>query len=187
MKLSPKQAIERADITLDDLASNGGLLNEEQANRFIDFVYEAPTLLKEVRQVKMNSHTTKIEKIGFGQRILRPSPGSGQELAANDRVKPTTDKIEINTEEVVGEVWLPYEVLEDNIEEANLEETIMRNIALRTAVDLEELAIQGDTGSRGMVPGVWFRSPRKKDGVPESISRQKSVPVPIISEIGGIV
>ena len=147
MKLTPKQAIERADITLADLTANGGLLQPEQADRFIDFIYAAPTLINGVRQIKMGSHTTKIPKIGFGDRILKPSPGSGQELASNDRSKPTTDEVEITTVEVVGEVRLPYEVLEDNLEEANLEETVMRNIATRSAVDLEELALQGDVNS----------------------------------------
>jgi HK97 family phage major capsid protein len=143
-KLTAKEAIERADVVLADLSAGGGLLQEEQADKFINFIYEAPTLLSDVRQVKMRSHTTKISKIGFGDRILKPTPGSNRALADVDRTKPQFDKVELTTQEVVAEVILPYEVLEDNLEEENLEETVMRNIATRVAIDLEELALNGD-------------------------------------------
>ena len=147
MTLSAKQAIERADLALSDLSSDGGILAPKDADRFIDFIYDAPTLLQQVRQIRMSSHSQKVQKIGFGQRILKPSPGSLTELDAADRSKPTTSEIEMTTEELVAEVNLPYDVLEDNIEGENLAETIMRHIAIQVAVDMEEFALQGDSAS----------------------------------------
>jgi hypothetical protein len=119
MPLSAKEAIERADMTLDDLTQNGGMLAPADADRFIDFIYQAPTVLSVARQIRMNSHTQRIQKIGFGSRILKPSPGANTELADNDRSKATTSEIEMTTKEVVGEVWLPYDVLERKFEHKN--------------------------------------------------------------------
>lgn len=161
--------IQKADMTLSDLSS-GGLLNPEQANKFIRIVAQEPTILRQVRQVIMGAPTRKIDKIGFADRILMPAI-SGTALAANTsatnrRSKPTTSQIELVTKEVIAEVRLPYDVIEDNIENANMglgvdggaensgkpvkgsfKDTIVQMIGSRVALDLEELALLGDTGS----------------------------------------
>lgn len=139
--------LQKGDIAVADLVSNGGLLNTEQTNKFIRVIIDAPTILNEVRTVQMNSPKLEINKIGFGTRILKPAPTSGTALAAVDRSKPTTSKVTLDTTEVIAEVHIPYDVLEDNIERGNLEDTIMFQIAERTALDLEELLILGDTAS----------------------------------------
>ena len=149
--------IRKADLTLADLASNGGLLNPEQTNTFIRTLIDSPTILNSARVVTMSAPTRKINKIGFGSRILRPAV-SATALSSGDRVKPTTSQVELNTKEVIAEVNLPYDVLEDNIEGGNinvamdqgaggLHETIVQLIAERAALDLEELIIMGDTAS----------------------------------------
>ena len=84
------------------------------------------------------------------------------------RARPTTEQIELNTKEVIAEVRLPYEVIEDNIERGNIGagmagtgrpsggivDTIMTLIAERVAIDLEELAINGDTASTDVYLGL---------------------------------
>lgn len=148
--------LQRADLALSQLASNGGLLDAEQTNTFLDMVIDEPTILKQVRTVKMNSSTQKINKIGLSGRLLRPATqtggaeddgSNGRYLAKSKRSAPTTSQIEMSTREVIAEVRIPYEVLEDNIEGQNLEEHIMRLIASRAALDLEELALHGDTAN----------------------------------------
>jgi hypothetical protein len=52
-----------------------------------------------------------------------------------------------NPKEVIAEVHLHYEVLEDNLERGNLESHIMRLIAERASLDLEEWMLSADTGS----------------------------------------
>ncbi len=152
------QIIQKADMTLADLAA-GGLLNEEQANAFIRKVLVQPTILRQARAVQMNSPQRKIEKIGFGSRIMRAAE-SGVALTSDQRAKPTTGKITLNTSEVIAEINLPYDVIEDNIERGNInagganqspnpvqgsfKDTIMDMIAERAALDLEEVALLGD-------------------------------------------
>lgn len=159
--------IQKADFTLADLAS-GGLLNPEQAATFIRNLQTSPTILNQMRTVVMSSPQRNINKIGFADRILMPAT-SGVALdedtsPTNRRSKPTTDQVVLTTKEVIAEVRLPYDVIEDNIERGMInadnpsgpstnpvsggfKDTIMALIAERAAIDLEELAILGDTAS----------------------------------------
>lgn len=146
MKTS-RDIVAKADLAVSNLIADGGYLNPEQANKFIDIVIDQPTIIQTVRNVKMNAPKRKIEKIGFGNRILRAAPASGTALGDGLRAKPDLGMIELETKEIIAEVWIPYDVLEDNIEKASLEDTIMAKIAERTALDLEELILLGDSGS----------------------------------------
>jgi len=145
--MSQRDIVAKADIAVSNLIADGGYLNPEQSDKFIRMIQEQPTIIKEIRTVRMNSPKREIDKIGFASRILRPAPASGETLASSERAKPTTSKITLTTKEVIAEVHLPYDVLEDNIERGSLEGTIMEMISERASVDLEELIIQGDTTS----------------------------------------
>ncbi len=161
-----QQLLQKADIAIGDLTANSGLLNPEQANAFIRKLLIQPTLLAQARKVVMNAPTRKINKIQFASRILKAGYTAGlsrtlDDTANRERSKVTTEQIELNTKEVIAEVRLPYEVIEDNLERGNiglsrdgggassggLVATIMDLIAERAALDLEELAILGDTAS----------------------------------------
>lgn len=157
MSKSNQDLIRKADIALADLTSGGGLLNPEQTDRFIRTLIESPTILQSCRVVTMNAPTRNINKIGFGSRILRAGV-SGTALSSGDRVKPDLSKVTLTTKEVIATVYLPYDVIEDNIEggqvdvplqsgAGGLHDTLVQLIAERAALDLEELAISGDTGS----------------------------------------
>lgn len=152
--------LRRADLVLGDLDTNGGLLQPEQANTFIDFIQEQPTIVGQSRLIRMNSPRRLIDRMGFDKRILQAATNSGStppadgqmDDATNDRYlararrsKVTTTQIEVNTSEMIGEVRIPYEVLEDNIERGGMEAHIMRQMAERFAVDLEEFALLADT------------------------------------------
>lgn len=146
----------RADIAINDLDTNGGLLNPEQSKQFIDMILDEPTILPQARVVRMGSPDVWINRIGFGSRILRAArtSGSAEDAGGNnryvraaDRAKPTTAQIQLNSSELIAEVRIPYEVLEDNIEGQSLEAHILRLIAKQVALDLEEWALWADTAS----------------------------------------
>ena len=148
-----KNLIQKADMALADLAT-AGRLTPEQTDRFLRKLIDTPTLLTQCRTVAMGAPEMKINKIGFGSRILRPATSSVA-LSAADRAKPDLGQVTLTTKEVIAEIRLPYDVLEDNIEGGNvragseqgaggLHQTIVELIAQRAALDLEELAIRGD-------------------------------------------
>ena len=155
-----KDLMQKADWSVGDL-STGGLLNDEQSNQFIRKLLVQPTILNQSRVVTMSSPQRQINKIQFSSRILKPAV-SNVALAVGDRSAPTTEQVLLATTEVIAEVRLPYDVIEDNIERGNIgmhtdtngtptsggiRDTIMTLIAERAALDLEELALLGDTGS----------------------------------------
>lgn len=158
--------IRKADITISELTGTGGYLNPEQSNAFIRKLLVAPTLLAQVRRVTMSAPVRKINKISFASRILNAGTGGSggltQSLTSSQRAAPTTEQIQLQTHEVVAEVYLPYDVIEDNIEGGNVgtfneggnppmaggfRDTIVTLIAERVAIDLEEQALLGDTTS----------------------------------------
>lgn len=159
--------LQKADLALSDLTANGGILEDEQANRFVRKLIKQPTIIRDVRTVEMNAPQRQINKIQFGSRIMRPATQGAigtRALSAADRSSVTTEQVLLTTFESMAEVDLPYEVLEDNIERigtlgqdsdggagtplaGGLRDTIVDLIAERAALDLEELALNGDTAS----------------------------------------
>lgn len=164
--MSNTTLLNKADWALSDLSS-GGLLSPAQSNAFIRKLLIQPTVLRSARRIVMPSHQTKVNKIQFADRILKAGVQSGSKVTLDntthkERSKPTTTQITLNSQEVIAEVRLPYEVIEDNIEQGligamtdtngvpasgGITDTIMSMIAERAALDLEELALLGDTNS----------------------------------------
>ena len=154
MTTSNANLSKRAEILLGDLTTDGGMLNPEQSNMFIDYVQDEPTILNQVRVERMNAPQRLIEKMGFKGRMLHAADQTDgtttdRHLARADYAKVQTGKLMLATKEVIGEVRIPYEVLEDNIERGGFEGHTMRQIASQVARDLEELALNGDTALSG--------------------------------------
>lgn len=152
---SNNELIKKADLALSDL-STAGKLNPEQSARFFRQIIDSPTLFRDVRVVSMKSPDKKIDKIGFGSRILQAAPTEGTALST--RSAPSLSQVSLTTKEVIASVYIPYSVMEDNIEKAGvdgamqsapggLHGTIVDLIGARAALDMEELALLGDTGS----------------------------------------
>lgn len=154
---SNQSLVQKADLALADLASNGGLLLPEQTDSFIQILIDSPTIINRARVVTMTGPQKKVNKLGFGSRLLKPAT-SATALSDGDRSKPDLGQITMNTKEVIAEIHLPYDVLEDNVAGGNinaamgssaggLQDILVGLLGNRAALDLEELAILGDTSS----------------------------------------
>ena len=162
--MAKEELVNKADIALSDLSTDGGLLEPQQANTFIRTLIKQPTLLNIIRTVEMRAPTFKAPKIQFGSRVLRRAV-SGSALAEADRAKPDTNEVVLTSQEVIAEVRLPYDVIEDNVERGNLGQevdgsggegapagggmvdTVRTLIVEAVSRDLEELALRGDETS----------------------------------------
>jgi hypothetical protein len=69
----------------------------------------------------------------------------GARVTTAKQSKPVTDMVTLSTELFKGEVPVPDEVFEDNIEGDGFADTLMEQIALAVGRDLEEIAIKADT------------------------------------------
>ncbi len=136
----------KADMQVADLIADGGYLQDEQAKKFLVDLIKESVVLKLITVKAMKSHTMLIDSVGLNGRVLRPGT-SGQALAVADRVKPVTDQIELQTHLMKGEIRLPDEVIEDNIEGGTFKTTVQSMMAEQTALDMDELVVNGDTGS----------------------------------------
>jgi hypothetical protein len=124
-------------------SGGGGLLNTEQASRFIDYMWDATVLGQTTRRVQLNANERDIDKIGVGERIARHAT-EGVDDGIN--ASPTFSKVTVRTEKIRLDWELTTESLEDGIEGGNLEDTVARLMATQLGNDIEDLAINGDTG-----------------------------------------
>jgi HK97 family phage major capsid protein len=144
--MSNRTILEKADAALADLTAGGGVLQPAQAQKFMRLLIKDSVLMKQATVVPMAAPKQQISKIRFGSRILRPGQ-EGQSLATADRSRPDFSFVELDAKLFKGEVHLSDEVLEDSIERGELRQTIMQMLAEAISRDIEELIINGDTGS----------------------------------------
>jgi hypothetical protein len=124
--------------------AGSGLLKPEQADRFIDYMWDATVLGSQVRSIRMRSNELEIDRIGVGKRLLR---GAVEATDTGENAGVHFSKISITTKKLRLDWELSTESLEDNLEGEALEDHIARLMATQAGNDLEDLAINGDTGS----------------------------------------
>lgn len=135
-----RELMERAANTTEQLAA-GGKLNPEQANKFVDYVFDETSLSKVARKVKFRAEERVIDKIGVGQRVTVPVE-EAVDPAVRRRV--TTSQIKLNPHDImtpfeIGDLFRRY-----NIEGDDIEDTVIRLMATQMANDIEELYINGN-------------------------------------------
>lgn len=146
--MSSRDLLEKVINTTQIGAGTGGILKPRQANRFIDYLFDQSVLMKTARIVRMNAPTVEIDKVDIGQRIMRKAT-EGTDTASN--ADPTFTKVSMTTVKLRLDWELTTEGLEDNIEGDSLEDHVASLMARQTANDLEDLYINGDTGSADLL------------------------------------
>lgn len=124
--------------------AGSGLLSPEQANTFIDYMWDATVIGNQVRTIRMRSTEMEIDRIGVGQRLLRAAT---EAVDTGENQGVFFSKISLSTKKLRLDWELSTETLEDNIEGEALEDHIARLMAAQAGNDLEDLAINGDTAS----------------------------------------
>ena len=130
-------------LTTTDLAS-GGLLNAVQAERFIDLVVDRSVMTKQARIIRMSGPQVEIDKINTSGRVTVPK---SEGTDPGTRQVPVFTKVTLDTVAYMTPFEITDESLEDSINHGRLEDDVIRVMATQTGEDLEELGIQGDTGS----------------------------------------
>lgn len=138
------ELLEKVLTTTTVGAGGGGLLTTEQADRFIDYMWDATSLGSQVRTIRLRSNTADIDRIHVGERLMRVATE-----AVDDHVnaEATFSKISITTKKLRLDWELSSESLEDNLEGEALEDHIARLMATQAGNDLEDVAINGDAAS----------------------------------------
>jgi hypothetical protein len=142
--MSDNELLEKVIRTTEVGAGTGGLLNAEQSNRFIDYMWDSTVLGAQVRTIRMKSDTMDVDKIGVGERLMRVAT---EAVDTGVNAPATFTKISLTTKKLRLDWELSTESLEDNIEGDALEDHIARLMANAAGNDLEDLAINGDDSS----------------------------------------
>ncbi|AXG66148.1 major capsid protein [Streptomyces phage Annadreamy] len=136
------ELLEKVIRTTEVGAGGGGLLNAEQADRFIDYMWDATVLGSQVRTIRMRATEVDIDKVGVGERLMRVATE-----AVDDGVNAGAvfTKISLTTKKLRLDWELSTESLEDNLEGEALEDHIARLMATQAGNDIEDVAINGNT------------------------------------------
>jgi len=138
--------------------SGSGLLYPDQANRFLDYMWDATILAKASRTIRMRSNTTEIDRVSVGQRIMTVASEdaprdyvSATENASYTNAAATFSKVSLTTRKLRLDWELSSESLEDNIEGPDLEDHIARLMATQAGNDIEDVLINGTGTSTGLL------------------------------------
>jgi len=137
--------------------SGNGLLYPDQANRFLDYMWDATILAKAARTIRMRSNTTEIDRVAVGQRIMTVAQEDNPRDYVNaggsqfTSVGATFAKISLTTRKLRLDWELSSESLEDNVEGPDLEDHIARLMATQAGNDIEDLLINGTGTDSGLM------------------------------------
>ena len=137
--------------------SGNGLLYPDQANRFLDYMWDATILAKAARTIRMRSNTTEIDRVAVGQRIMtvaqedNPRDYTNSTGAGFASAAATFNKISLTTRKLRLDWELSSESLEDNVEGPDLEDHIARLMATQAGNDIEDLLINGTGTGSGLL------------------------------------
>lgn len=126
-----------------------GLLYPDQANRFIDYMWDATILAKSARTIRMRSNTTEIDKVAVGERVMRAASENNPQnyVSGYTNTAATFAKISLTTTKLRLDWELSSESLEDNLEGTDLEDHIARLMATQAGNDVEDVLINGEVGN----------------------------------------
>lgn len=142
MTLKNQELVAKAAIVADDLAT-GGKLNDEQSDRFLDFVYDESVLPSFARMVKFRNENLKIDKIGVGKRAAVPKH-EGIDPGVRRGIK--TSQVTLTPQEIMLPTEIGDRFKEHNIEGESVTTTVLRIFGRQLNNDLEELQLHGNTG-----------------------------------------
>lgn len=167
LKSQERELIERADLTIQNLLDDGGLLPPEMAEKFYRKVLQPQTIFNDVRQVPMSRNELKVPTIVSNGRMLTAarnmyssgSTGDDQgygtpyrALAKSERSTMQTGIIQLKTDELIASMYLTYELLEDIVEGGAIDNNAFQSLVLdimaeQIGLDLEEKLVLGDITS----------------------------------------
>jgi hypothetical protein len=135
-----EEIIERAANTTAQLA-NGGKLNPEQSNKFIDYVFDESVLKGIGRLVKFRAEQRVIDKIGVGRRVALPKEEATDPVV---RRLVSTSQVTLQPRDIVT----PFEIgdlfIRHNIEGDGGVDHVIKLMATQTSNNIDELWINGN-------------------------------------------
>lgn len=144
MAISNNELIRKAAIGTGSLTS--GLLNPEQAKKFIQQTFDATNLGGLIRHEMRTAKTGEIDKIGIARRIMRKKTENADD---GYRAGVKTSQIEYATTASRLPWEITEETLRENIEGQNFEQVVTDLMTAQMGVDLEDMYLNGNEDAAG--------------------------------------
>jgi hypothetical protein len=126
-------------LTVTDLGQS--VLTPEQQAQFIRQIQPNTKVLDEARFKDMTREVMNIDRIGFMGRILSRGKNIDGSINVPGVTKPVTATNQLIAQEMVSIAPLGDDALEANIEQGNLEQTLLDIFSQAAGRDLEELGL----------------------------------------------
>lgn len=150
-ELLNKESFQKALISMPTI-----VLAAEEADRFIDYVYDQSVLKNNARQVKMDKASKNIRAMGLGAgKFLHPAATF---VSSDYKQQLSHNLIVLNAKEVRGCAVIHDDDIEDNIEGDAFMDHIMKMVTKQIANELDEAYWIGDTHSLGGFANTDIRS-----------------------------
>lgn len=131
--MNNRELLSKAAITSGSFTGGVGL-SVEEADRFIDYMRDESSLMKNARVERMNASTKKIYKLGIGSKILVPA---SPVVDPGETVGINTAQIILTSKEMIAIARISDDSLDDNIEGDEFFDHLMRLVAAQSANQLE--------------------------------------------------
>ena len=160
---------ERADVAASILQTpgGGGSLPPQKTKEFFRILQNSTSLLSEVRMEPMNALTKNVPKIGFGAvNVLSVAPdatntGDTPLLENAVRSAPSLSEISLTAKPYMAVVKLGMQVLKNNVEKDQFENTLMEEMTKAVGNKIEVLGLASDTALTSSEPRYALN---KQDG-----------------------
>jgi hypothetical protein len=137
--------IAKTDMAISDLTDKGYLVHE-QMKKFLKVAIKNADFMPYAKVTTMKNPTQQIAKMTTMGRVMHPGLES-EALAVSQRSKAGFDAVLLTSQEGKAEIHWPRSVLEDQIERAGFESSLISYMGEHVAGDLDDALISGDTTS----------------------------------------
>lgn len=145
MAAESRTLLRKAEMVVSDFTS-AGVLQPAQAAKFIQLAIKEPVLLQDITVTTMTALKEERDTMRFAGRVLKAGT-EATPLVAGDWAKPTLGMFELDAQLFRVEARMSEEVLEDQIERGQLQNTIMDQLSAAIGRDMEWVGVNGDTTS----------------------------------------
>ncbi len=153
MPKTNRQIVRAAGDAIQTGSLANGLLNPEQAQKFIQQTFEATNLGPLVRHEMKHTKTGEVDKIGIARRIVREKTENTDD-GYRAGVKTSVIKYATTPARLPWEIT--EETLRENIEGQHFEEIVTNLMTQQLGVDTEDLYLNGDTETDASDPDYDF-------------------------------
>lgn len=123
------------------ILSNGGRLNDELVQEYLDFVVDLSSWKSFARFIGVHGHTWKVPKIAVGRRVTVPKEEAKD---PNVRRRVTTSSVTLSPVEVVTPFSITDRFYEETVQGMSVEQRILRMMADQSANDDEGAFWEGN-------------------------------------------